>query len=217
VTISPSVFETGFAHYRSSVSMVRTQSTMLPLGTVAPDFSLVDTDGTTIARSDFVGRRGLLVIFLCNHCPYVKHVADGLKRLADDYLSRDIAVVGISSNDVTAHPDDSPEMMRAEKEARGYAFPYLFDPTQEVAQAYRAACTPDFYLFDGDHRLVYRGQMDDSRPGNDKPVTGADLRAALDQLLAGGPPLERQVASLGCNIKWIPGAEPAYFNASGTG
>lgn len=190
---------------------------MLPLGTVAPDFALVDTDGNQVSRSDFMGKRGLLVVFLCNHCPYVKHVADGLQRLADDYLPRDIAVVGISSNDINTHPDDSPERMKAEKAARGYQFPYLYDPTQAVAQAYHAACTPDFYLFDGDHRLVYRGQLDDSRPGNGKPVTGADLRAALDQLLAGGPPLERQVPSLGCNIKWIPGAEPAYFNPAGTG
>jgi len=195
--------------------MVRTLSTMLPLGTQAPDFSLVDTDGKTVSLSDFQGGRGLLVVFLCNHCPFVKHIADGLKRLADDYLARGVAVVGISSNDIVAHPDDSPENMRAEKAARGYAFPYLFDETQAVAKAYHAACTPDFFLFDGDHKLVYRGQMDDSRPKTDKPVTGADLRVAIDALLSGEPALEQQTPSLGCNIKWIEGSEPSYFNPVG--
>lgn len=197
--------------------MVRTESTMLPLGTSAPDFSLVDTDGRTISRTDFLGKRGLLVVFLCNHCPYVKHVADQLKRLADDYLAKDIAVVGINSNDVNAYPDDSPEKMKEEKSLRGYAFPYLFDSTQQVAKDYRAACTPDFFLFDANHQLVYRGQLDDSRPKNDKPVTGADLRRAIDTLLAGQPPLERQVPSLGCNIKWVEGAEPQYFGAAAGG
>lgn len=196
--------------------MVRTQSTMLPLGTQAPDFSLSETDGSTVSRDDFVGKRGLLMIFLCNHCPYVKHIADGLKQLADDYLAKGVAVVGVSSNDAASYPDDSPEKMKQEKLARGYAFPYLFDPTQETARAYHAACTPDFFLFDGSQRLVYRGQMDDSRPSNGKPVTGTDLRAALDRLLADEPPLEHQTPSLGCNIKWIPGAEPSYFNPTGT-
>ncbi len=194
--------------------MVRTASTMLPLGTTAPDFSLVDTDGQTVSRQDFLGKKGMLVIFLCNHCPYVKHVAAELKRLSDEYRARDIAVVGISSNDSEAYPADSPEQMKVEKQQRGYAFPYLFDATQAVAKAYRAACTPDFFLFDGDHKLVYRGQLDDSRPSNGKPVTGADLRSALDNLLAGQPPLERQVPSLGCNIKWIPGSEPEYFGST---
>ncbi len=197
--------------------MVRTESTMLPLGTTAPDFSLIDTDGKTVSRTDFVGRRGLLVMFMCNHCPYVKHVADGVKKLGDDCLDQDVAVVGISSNDVANYPDDSPEKMKEEKAARGYAFPYLYDATQEVARAYRAACTPDFFLFDGEHRLVYRGQLDGSRPGNDQPVTGEDLRRAIDALLAGEPPLERQVPSLGCNIKWIEGSAPDYFNANGAG
>lgn len=197
--------------------MARTQSTMLPLGTHAPDFSLPDTDGSTVSRDDFVGKRGLLVIFLCNHCPYVKHVADGLKQLADDYLPKGIAVVGVSSNDAASYPDDSPEKMKQEKLARGYAFPYLFDETQEVARAYHAACTPDFFLFDGSHRLVYRGQMDDSRPSNGRPVTGTDLREAIDRLLADKPPLEHQTPSLGCNIKWIQGAEPSYFNTTGNG
>lgn len=196
--------------------MVRTQSTMLPLGTTAPDFSLVDTDGKTVSRTDFGGKKGLLVVFLCNHCPYVKHVADELKRIADDYQPQGIAVVGISSNDIDTYPDDSPEKMKAEKSARGYAFPYLFDPTQQTAKDYHAACTPDFFLFNADHRLVYRGQMDDSRPKSDKPVTGADLRLAIDTLLAGQPPLERQVPSLGCNIKWIQGSEPQYFDTAGT-
>jgi len=195
--------------------MVRTESTMLPLGTLAPDFSLIDTDGQTVSRTDFINKKGLLVVFLCNHCPYVKHVADELKRIADDYLPKDIAVVGISSNDIDTYPDDSPEKMKAEKALRGYAFPYLFDPTQQAAKDYHAACTPDFFLFDGDHKLVYRGQMDDSRPKSDKPVTGVDLRRAIDTLLGGQPPLDRQVPSLGCNIKWIEGNEPQYFSGSG--
>lgn len=192
--------------------MVRTLSTMLPLGTEAPDFSLVDTDGKAVSRSDFRGKKGLLVIFMCNHCPYVKHVADELKRLSDEYLAKGVGVVAISSNDAVAYPDDSPEKMKEEKAMRGYAFPYLFDETQEVAKAYHAACTPDFFLFDADHKLVYRGQMDDSRPKTDRPVTGADLRAALDALLAGQPPLATQTPSLGCNIKWFEGSEPSYFN-----
>lgn len=192
--------------------MVRTLSTMLPLGTGAPDFSLVDTDGKTVSRSDFKGKKGLLVIFMCNHCPYVKHVADELKRLSDEYLAKGVGVVAISSNDAVAYPDDSPEKMKEEKAMRGYAFPYLFDETQEVAKAYHAACTPDFFLFDADHKLVYRGQMDDSRPKTDRPVTGADLRTALDALLAGQPPLATQTPSLGCNIKWVEGSEPSYFN-----
>jgi len=195
--------------------MVRTLSTMLPLGTTAPDFSLVDTDGKLVSLTNFRGAKGLLVVFLCNHCPYVKHVAGGLKRLADDFLAQGVSVVGISSNDIVAHPDDSPEAMGVEKAARGYAFPYLFDETQTVAKAYHAACTPDFFLFDAEHKLVYRGQMDDSRPKTDKPVTGADLRAALEALLSGKPALEKQTPSLGCNIKWIEGSEPSYFNPVG--
>ncbi len=192
--------------------MVRTLSTMLPLGTPAADFSLPDTDGKTVSLADFKGKRGLLVVFMCNHCPYVKHVASELKSIADEYLPQGIAVVGISSNDVVAHPADSPEKMREEKQLRGYAFAYLFDGSQAVAKAYRAACTPDFFLFDQNHELVYRGQMDDSRPKSDKPVTGADLRAALDGLLLGKPPLEKQTPSLGCNIKWNQGMEPDYFS-----
>ena len=185
---------------------------MLPLGTQAPDFSLADTDGKVVSRSDFKSKKGLLVIFMCNHCPYVKHVAEELKRLTDDYMAQGVGVVAISSNDAKAYPDDSPEKMKEEKAMRGYAFPYLYDATQEVAKAYHAACTPDFFLFDAEHKLVYRGQMDDSRPKTDRPVTGADLRAALDALLAGNPPLPTQTPSLGCNIKWSEGSEPSYFN-----
>lgn len=192
--------------------MVRTLSTMLPLGTQAPDFSLSDTDGKIVSRTDFAGKKGFLVVFLCNHCPYVKHVADELKKIGDECLQQGIAVVGISSNDVKMHPDDSPEKMKEEKASRGYAFPYLYDQTQEAAKAYRAACTPDFFLFDGEHKLVYRGQMDDSRPKTDNPVTGKDLRAAIAALLAGKPPLETQTPSLGCNIKWFEGSEPSYFS-----
>ena len=144
--------------------MVRTASTMLPLGTTAPDFSLPDFDGKTVSLNDFRGHKGLLVVFMCNHCPYVKHVAPELARLADDYLQRDIAVVGISSNDIAAHPEDGPDKMKLEAAERGYHFPYLYDADQKVASAYRAACTPDFYLFDAELKLVYRGQLDDTRP-----------------------------------------------------
>lgn len=191
--------------------MVRTLSTMLALGTPAPVFSLPDTEGSNVSLANFRAHKGLLVVFLCNHCPYVKHVADELKKIADECLARDVGVVGISSNDAASYPDDSPEKMREEKALRGYAFPYLYDRTQEVAKAYHAACTPDFFLFDADLKLVYRGQMDDSRPMTDNPVTGKDLRAALEALLAGKPPLENQTPSLGCNIKWIEGSEPSYF------
>ncbi|MEZ6134368.1 MAG: thioredoxin family protein [Pirellulaceae bacterium] len=196
--------------------MVRTASTMLPLGTEAPDFSLPDCDGKTVSRDDFRGRRGLLVMFICNHCPFVKHVAPELARLSDDYQSKGIGVVGISSNDIVAHPDDSPEMMKREAAERGYHFPYLYDATQAVAQAYQAACTPDFYLFDGDMKLVYRGQLDDTRPNQGSEANGRDLRAALDALLAGEAPAESQKPSIGCNIKWKSDSTPAYFNPAGT-
>ncbi|NDC53634.1 MAG: thioredoxin family protein [Planctomycetia bacterium] len=191
--------------------MVRTPSTMLPLGTPAPDFTLPNVDGRTVALAEAAGPKGTLVMFICNHCPFVKHVADQLAALGRDYLSRGIGVVAISSNDVASHPADSPEQMVHEAEQRGYAFPYLYDETQEVAHAYHAACTPDFFLFDGARRLVYRGQLDASRPGNDVPVTGADLRAAIDALLAGRPVPAEQRPSLGCNIKWKPGNEPPSF------
>jgi peroxiredoxin len=174
---------------------------MVALGSPAPDFALPDTDGETVRLGDFAGKP-LLVIFMCNHCPYVKHVANRLALMTADMMRRGVAVVGISSNDVQNYPDDSPQMMKLEKQSRGYAFPYLFDETQAVARAYNAQCTPDFFLFDANRKLVYRGQMDDSRPGNMKPVTGDDLQAAVDALLAGKPAMARQLPSVGCNIKW---------------
>ena len=191
--------------------MVKTASTMLPLGTQAPDFSLPNVDGRTVSLADFSGAPALLVMFICNHCPFVKHVADELARLATDYRARGAAIVGINSNDAENFPADSPEKMKEEAAARGYSFPYLYDERQAVAQAYHAACTPDFFLFDGSRRLVYRGQLDDSRPDSGIPVTGRDLRAALDAVLDGKPVAEAQRASLGCNIKWKPGNEPEYF------
>jgi peroxiredoxin len=189
---------------------------MLQLGTAAPDFALVNVDGQTVQLSDFKSAPALLVIFMCNHCPYVKHVANGLTQLAMDYLPRGVAIVGINSNDTSAHPEDSPEQMIHEAEARGYPFPYLFDEDQAVAKAYHAACTPDFFLFDGQQRLVYRGQLDSSRPKTDVPVTGKDLRAALDAVLSGQPVSSEQRPSIGCNIKWRAGNEPEYFNPAGT-
>lgn len=188
--------------------MVRTASNMLDLGTPAPDFGLPDTDGRVVSLSDFADHRALLVMFICRHCPFVIHVQDRLASLCDEYLRRGVGIVGINSNDVANYPEDSPEKMKLQKEEVGFTFPYLFDETQDVARAYRAACTPDFFVFDGDRRLVYRGQMDGSRPGNDVAVTGDDLSAALDAALEGRPPLESQRPSLGCNIKWKPGNEP---------
>jgi peroxiredoxin len=192
--------------------MVRTPSTMLPLGTHAPDFSLVNIDGRMVSLSDFDGAPALLVMFICNHCPFVKHIADPLAQFAAEYLAKGVAIVGISSNDAASYPADSPEQMVREAEERGYRFPYLFDETQEVAKDYHAACTPDFFLFDGNRNLVYRGQFDDSRPDSGIPVTGKDLRAALDAVLAGKRPSENQRPSIGCNIKWRPGNEPDYFS-----
>ncbi len=192
--------------------MVKTASTMLlPLGAKAPDFSLPDTGGKHVSLSDFADAPVLLVAFLCNHCPYVQHVADGLAALAKDYQPRGVAVVGINSNYVDAFPEDSPAKMVEEAKLRGYTFPYLYDETQAVAKAYWAACTPDFYVFDHHRKLVYRGQMDSSRPGGDIPVTGEDLRAALDAALAKRLVSADQRPSLGCNIKWRPGNEPDYF------
>lgn len=196
--------------------MVRTASTMLPLGTTAPPFSLPNTEGNTVSLDQFAGSKAVLVIFMCNHCPFVKHIAEQLKALGDDYLSQGVAVIGISSNDADKYPDDSPEAMKREKAERGYAFEYLFDGDQSVAMAYSAACTPDFFLFDGDMKLVYRGQLDSSRPKSDIPVTGEDLRAALDAVLAGQAPAAQQRPSIGCNIKWKEGNEPEYFNPQGT-
>jgi peroxiredoxin len=191
--------------------MALTPSTMLPLGTLAPDFRLIGTDGEIVALEQFRGASALLIIFLCNHCPYVKHVRQGLAQLAREYQEQGVAVVGINSNDAVAYPADNLEMMAVEKEQVGYTFPYLLDESQDVAKAYNAACTPDFYVFDRDFRLVYRGQMDSSRPGNSVPVTGQDLRAALDAVLAGQPLDKDQRPSIGCNIKWKPGNEPSYF------
>ena len=181
--------------------MVLTPSAMVALGTPAPDFALPDTDGRTVRRSDFAGKP-LLVAFLCNHCPYVKHVANDLAQVARKYQDKGVAVVGINSNDVANYPDDSPENMKLEKRRRGYTFPYLFDESQAVARAYDAQCTPDFFLYDAAHRLQYRGQMDDSRPGNGKPITAADLTAAVEAVLSGRPAPATQKPSMGCNIKW---------------
>ena len=192
--------------------MVLTPSTMrLSLGAEAPDFALPDSSGKVHRLSDFTGRPALLVAFICNHCPYVKHVAPAFAQLAKQYQEKGAGVVAINSNDYEQYPDDSPAKMKEEIAARGYTFPYLVDESQETAKAYRAACTPDFYLFDADRKLVYRGQMDASRPGNNLPVTGNDLRAALDAVLAGRPVSTDQRPSIGCNIKWRPGNEPDYF------
>ena len=191
--------------------MARTESTMLDLGTTAPPFTLPDVDGGTVSLADFSDAPALLVMFICNHCPFVKHVRDELARIGRDYGGRGVAIVAIGSNDAEAYPADSPERMREEKREAGYGFPYLHDESQEVAHAYQAACTPDFYVFDGERRLVYRGQLDDSRPSNDVPVTGSDLRAALDAVLDGREVSAGQKPSLGCNIKWKPGNAPAWF------
>lgn len=195
--------------------MVKTASTMLPLGTTAPDFSLINVNGQTVSRSDFQDAKGLLVIFMCNHCPFVIHLADQLSQFARDYHDSGLAIVAISSNDVSNHPQDSPEQMVHEAETRGYIFPYLYDEEQQVAKAYHAACTPDFFLFDGNHQLVYRGQFDSSRPDSGIPVTGEDLRQAVDAMLAGQPVSEDQKPSLGCNIKWKEEQAPDYFNPAG--
>ena len=184
---------------------------MLPLGTTAPDFELPDTNGKFVSLADFKDKPALLVLFICNHCPYVKHIRAGLAQLARDYAPRGVAIVGISSNDVANYPDDGPAKMKEEAKSAGYIFPYLYDATQAVAKAYRAACTPDIYLFDRGRRLVYRGQFDDSRPGNGVPVTGKDLRAALDAVLTGKQTSTFQAPSIGCNIKWKRGNEPEYF------
>ncbi len=191
--------------------MVATNSTMLPLGTKAPDFRLADTTGKIISLSDLRNSAALVVVFMCNHCPYVKHLRSGLAQFARDYMPRGVARVGINSNDVQNYPADSPARMAEEAKAAGYLFHYLYDGTQEVAKAYRAACTPDIFLFDQDQRLVYRGQFDDSRPSNGLPVTGRDLREAVDAVLAGKPVKVTQKPSIGCNIKWKPGNEPEYF------
>jgi len=190
--------------------MAVTASTMLELGTTAPDFSLPDTQGNVVSIDDFKEAPALLVIFMCNHCPFVKHVLSGLVELVEEYQKKGVAVVGINSNDVASFPEDSPEMMARKAKEAGFTFPYLYDQTQQVAKAYHAACTPDFFLFDRARKLVYRGQMDDSRPGNGIPVTGKDLRGAMDAVLAGKKIAARQRPSMGCNIKWKRGNEPDY-------
>ena len=197
--------------------MVKTASTMLPLGTKAPDFSLVNVDGRTVSLAEYKTAPALVVIFMCNHCPFVKHIASELARFGHEYQSRGVAIVGISSNDVSGYPADSPEQMVHEAELQGYSFAYLYDETQEVAEAYKAACTPDFFLFDGEQKLVYRGQFDASRPGNGIPVTGEDLRRAVDAVLSGEAVPAEQTPSIGCNIKWKEGREPDYFDPAGTG
>jgi peroxiredoxin len=191
--------------------MPETPSTMLDLGTTLPSFALPDFNGRTVSDAEFKGARGLLVAFICKHCPFVKHIRQEFTRFTKEYEAKGLKVVAIASNDVKEFPEDGPEGMKQEAAEAGYAFPYLFDEKQQVAQAFRAACTPDFFLFDGNRRLVYRGQFDGSRPKSDVPVTGADLRAAADALLAGKPAPETQRPSMGCNIKWSPGNEPAYF------
>jgi len=191
--------------------MPETPSTMAPLGMKAPDFRLPDAvTGRTVCLSDYKNAPALLVMFICNHCPYVKHVREHLAQLVREYQSRGVAVVGISSNDATQFPDDGPEGMKQEARSAGYTFAYLYDETQEVAKQYQAACTPDFFVFDKDRRLVYRGQMDDSRPSSGRPVTGNDLRAALDAVLAGRPVAPDQKPSMGCNIKWKEKNAPHY-------
>ena len=188
-----------------------TTSTMLPLGTRAPDFALRDVrTGEIVRLSDFDGKKALLVLFLCRHCPYVQHVQAGIAQLARDYAGADLAIVGISANDPEAYPEDAPEGLARQAEEAGFTFPYLFDETQEVAKAYTAACTPDVFLFDAERKLVYRGQLDASRPGNGIPVTCEDIRAAIDAVLADRPVPADQRPSVGCSIKWRPGNEPSY-------
>jgi thiol-disulfide isomerase/thioredoxin len=191
--------------------MTATPSTMRPLETKAPFFKLRDAHGLVVSSDQFADKP-LLVIFMCNHCPYVKHVREGMVRLTKEYRKKGVAVVGINSNDAKAYPDDAPDKMLQDAMKYNYTFPYLYDKTQEVAKAYHAACTPDFFLFDKDRKLFYRGQMDDSRPGNGVPVTGKDLRFALDAMLSGQPLFSTQKPSLGCTIKWKPGNEPDYFS-----
>ena len=191
--------------------MGATPSTMLDLGTPLPPFRLRDLDGKAVTSNDFSTSKGVLVAFICPHCPFVRHIRTAFAQTAKDAQERGLAVIAVNSNDVTAFPDDSPDDMRKEVKEGGYTFSYLFDESQEVAKAFRAACTPDFFLFDSRHRLVYRGQFDDSRPNSGIPVTGRDLNAAIDAVLEGRPMPEVQRPSLGCNIKWSKGNEPEYF------
>lgn len=187
-------------------------STMLALGTRAPDFNLTDVvSGENISLSNFSDKKALLVMFICRHCPYVQHVKSEIARIGKDYKDKDIGVVAISSNDISAYPEDAPESLAEMAKEEEFNFPYLFDETQEVAKAYTAACTPDLFLFDRDRKLVYRGQLDDSRPGNNIPLTGKDLKSAIDAVLNDKPIDLNQKPSMGCSIKWKPGNEPEYF------
>lgn len=191
--------------------MAAVNSTMLPIGTSAPDFSLLDTiSGNTISKSDY-GGKALVVMFICTHCPFVIHVNEELAKLGKDYADKDIAIVAIGSNDAENYPADGPDKLKEQAAEQGFNFPYLFDESQNVAKAYTAACTPDFFLFDAKHELAYRGQLDASRPRNDVPVTGSDLRAAMDAVLGGADVSADQFPSIGCNIKWKAGNEPRYF------
>ncbi len=192
--------------------MVLTPSTMLPLGTLAPDFALPDTvTGKTISLTTFEGKDALLVMFICQHCPFVKHLQVALAKLGQDYRDYALGIVAISANDVTHYSSDSPENLQKMAQSLGFTFPVCYDESQAVAKAYTAACTPDFFLFDANRILVYRGQFDSSRPGNEIPVTGEDLRQAIDSLLADESVKEEQIPSIGCNIKWKKGNEPDYF------
>ncbi|HIK27409.1 MAG: thioredoxin family protein [Oscillatoriaceae bacterium SKW80] len=192
--------------------MVLTNSTMLELGTKAPSFLLPDVvSGKTISLETFAGKKGLLVMFICRHCPFVQHVKGELAKIGKDYADKEIGIVAISANDINTHPEDAPEKLKEMALEMEFNFPVCYDESQETAKEYKAACTPDFFLFDANRELVYRGQLDDSRPGNNKPVTGADLRSAMDALLAGKPISPEQKPSVGCNIKWRPGNEPPYY------
>ena len=192
--------------------MVMVESTMLELGTTAPAFSLTDViSGSTVTLETFADSKALLIMFICVHCPFVKHVEQELAKIGKDYADKDLGIVAISSNSIVTHPQDAPEHMKTQAQNQGFVFPYCFDETQAVAKSYTAACTPDFFLFDAEFKLVYRGQLDESRPSNSKPVTGKDLRIAIDQALAGQALANQQVPSVGCNIKWTPGQAPAYF------
>lgn len=204
----PALYQTSHAHY----TMVKTASTMLPLGTPAPAFNLaaVQTD-SPVSLATFADQMALLVIFMCQHCPFIKHIEQELGRIGQDYQDQSLGVVAISANDITTHPSDDPAHLQAMAQRLGFQFPVCYDADQSVAKAYTAACTPDFFLFDRDRFLVYRGQLDDSRPGNDIPVTGQDLRCAIDQVLRGDAITPDQKPSIGCNIKWTPGNEPDYF------
>ena len=191
--------------------MVETRSTMAPIGMDAPDFSLPDTQGSVVSLADFKGAPAFLVMFICNHCPFVKHLQVELASLVEDHQEMGLAAVAINSNDFSKYPDDSPQRMKEEEKNAGYTFPYLIDEDQSVARKYRASCTPDFFLFDKEQKLYYRGQFDNSRPGNSVSITGADLATAIESLLRGDEFSGKQKASVGCNIKWKEGNEPEYF------